>query len=288
MFDRQNRKPFEDTGKPTWARRDSVRYLGVLAALVIFGASLIQAAPALAFSMNMVPPSIRVSVKPGTSYHGQITLENDGDGAMPVAVTVEDWIYSQDGGKTFLPTGSTPRSCAKWVSVEKKSVVLEPKIPTLVGFSVDLPKKASGGYFAVIFFKSGMGEGTYNGEAVTFSGRMGSILYIDTAGRTTPKGHLADFHAVPTGQRMLEVEFTFVNDGNTYLSGDGQIVVQKVGAKEPAELVRVEAINTLPGDVLKRKVVSKTALEKGVYEVSLSADLKRIPAVHDRTIVKVD
>ena len=249
----------------------------------VVGIVLGSVIPAHAFSLNMVPPSIRVSVEADGTYQGSIELENYSEDSMPIVANVEDWVYAPDGGKNFVAPGLTPRSCAKWVTLKETSFVLEPRIPHTVGFSVKLPKKASGGYFAVIFFKSGMGPGTYQGQAVTFSGRMGSILYIDTKGKTTPRGRFTSFTVTSTPEKKLDVELTFVNEGNSYLTGEGQIVVQKVGSADPVETVRVPSLNSLPGDKVTRSVKTEKALAPGVYEVDFMADLGRIP-VHKKSV----
>ena len=226
-----------------------------------------------AFSLNLNPPSIRLTVGTGESTSGKITLENRGDLKLSVKAYVEDWVYAKDGSKDFKEAGSTPYSCAKWIKLSQEKFDLNPKEIKEIEYTLTVPKDATGGHYAVIFFESLIEQAKAQvqaapagGQGVAVAGRIGTIVYHETKGLVNKKGSILDLKASGYEKaKPLRVELTFKNEGNTQLQADGKLSLLDSSGNKVAE-TEVRRIYSLPGDPAGKELVfSKIELKKGRY-----------------------
>ncbi|MCX5726602.1 MAG: hypothetical protein NT030_05440 [Candidatus Saganbacteria bacterium] len=217
-----------------------------------------------AFSLNLNPPSVRLTVGTGESTSGKITLENRGDSKLSVKAYVEDWVYAKDGSKDFKEAGSTPYSCAKWITLSQEKFDLNPKEVKEIEYTLTVPMDETGGHYAVIFFESLIEQAKAQGVAV--AGRIGTIVYQETKGLVNKKGSILDLKASSYEKaKPLRVEITFKNEGNTQLQADGKLSLLDSSGNKVVE-IEVPRIYSLPGDTAGKDLVfSKIELKKGRY-----------------------
>ena len=228
----------------------------------------------LAFSINISPPSLRISAPPGETKTGTITVENKSDAAVDMRVYMEDWIYAEDGGKKFIPSGTTPLSCAKWITTHPQKIHIEAKSKAGVQYVISVPPDALGGHFAVIFFESVVNEeeAARGNVTVRFSGRIGTIIYMEAEGLVKRTGSITSFTCGrPDQNSPLAINMTLKNEGNTYIIAQG---VMNIIDKEGNIFGRQELgpINTLPGDTRDYKTEWLGDLKEGTYDVIATLD----------------
>lgn len=227
------------------------------------------------FSLNISPPSIHVSVKPGESASGNIVVDNRGESSLGILVYVQDWVYNPDGSKTFMAAGTAPLSCAKDIRVFPKTFKLEAGEKTSVQYTVTVPEDAKGGYYAVIFFESIPAEevNKTEGMVVRFAGRLGSIIYLETEGKSIKSGVVKSFNVTPPhSDKPLEVSLSFENTGNVYIGAEGTLnITDKDGNVFGKEIFG--PVNTLPGDTREAKVEWLGELEAGTYYAVVTLDI---------------
>lgn len=229
---------------------------------------------ALAFSINISPPSLRLSAPPGETKTGTITVENKSDAAVDMRVYVEDWVYAEDGGKKFMPAGTAPLSCAKWITTHPQKIHIEANSKTGVQYVVSVPPDAIGGHFAVIFFESVVNEGeaVRGNVMVHFSGRIGTIIYMEAEGMVKRTGSITSFTCGrPDQNSPLAINMTLKNEGNTCIIAQG---VMNIVDKDGNIFGRQELgpINTLPGDTRNYKTEWLGDLKEGTYDVIATLD----------------
>ena len=229
--------------------------------------------PSYSFSINVSPPSIHLSTPPGGTDSGTITVENKSDSSIDMQAYVEDWVYNPDGSKKFLPPGSTPLSCAKWINIYPKKFHLEPKDRMGVQYTISIPEDAEGGHYTVIFFESIVGDDDAEGELmVRFAGRIGTIIYQETKGKVDKSASIVSFECGrPDQNKPLEAKVIFKNEGNTYIKAEG--VMQIIDGKGNIFGRRgLGPINTLPGDTMEYSTEWLGQLEEGEYDVIATFD----------------
>ncbi len=228
----------------------------------------------LAFSINVSPPSLRLSAIPGETKTGTITVENKSDAAVDMRVYMEDWVYTEDGGKKFMPPGTAPLSCAKWITTHPQKIHIEANSKAGVQYVISVPQDAEGAHFAVIFFESVVNEGEAAGGNVMvhFSGRIGTIIYMEAEGRVKRAGSIASFTCGrPDQNSPLAINMTLKNEGNTYITAKG---VMNIIDKDGNIFGRQELgpINALPGDTRNYKTEWLGDLKEGTYDVIATLD----------------
>lgn len=246
----------------------------VISALIFLSLCFLIDNEARAFSINVSPPSIRISVPPGETKSGTVTVENKSDGPIDIRVYTEDWAYSPDGSKQFLQAGTTPLSCAKWIATHPQKLHIESNSRAGVQYTISVPADAAGGHYAVIFFESivSEGEATHGNVMLRFSGRIGSIVYLEAEGRIKRSGSITSFTCGrPDQNSPLAINITLKNDGNTHIIAQGVMnIIDKdgniFGKKE------LGPINTLPGDTREYKTEWLGDLKEGAYDVIATLD----------------
>jgi hypothetical protein len=220
-----------------------------------------------ALSMNIDPPSIHMAMKTGDMKSGDIFITNLGSSPIKLKVYTEDWIYAPDGSKTFMKPGSTVYSCSKWIKLDTEGVTLQPKEAKKVSFNITSPKNSSGSHVSVVFF-----ENTVDVKSgVAVSGRIGSIIYMDTEGDINKSFDAKDI--IVSGSKEgspADVLVSMENKGNTCLS-----IVPKVKITKDDKTVfepTLKAINTLPGDT-GYETFKTPALEAGKYKVQMELNM---------------
>jgi hypothetical protein len=239
------------------------------------------------FALNISPPSLKASVEPGGSTSGSITVQNNSEKDIGILVYTQDWLYNPDGSKTFYAAGTKPFSCAKWIRLFPKKFQLEAGGRMAVQYTINLPENAEGGYYAVIFFESvptGELEGD-EGMMVRFAGRLGTIVYLETKGKSIRKGAIESLSVTPPqSNRPLEMVLSFKNMGNVYIGAKGVLnIIDEEGSVYGKK--RFGPVNTLPGDTRETQVEWLGELEEGTYYTVITLDIgTEEPIVEERKI----
>jgi len=238
---------------------------------------------AYALSINIDPSNIKLVLKPGETKTGEILIQNLGGTKIKIKVYTEDWIYAPDGSKTFMKPGSSVYSCSSWIKLDPMNFNLAPKEDKKVKYTITSPGNASGGHVSVIFFEAVI-EG-YQGIAV--SGRIGSIVYLDTEGDIKRAGEIKDLSVLASEEGYpLSLNFSFVNSGNSYISAKTSIKV--LDGSKPVIEKQAMNINSLPGDTRSITVPIKEPIKEGKYkaQVELNFDNKTLKSQSEFTIRK--
>jgi len=236
--------------------------------LIVFSGPL-----SYAFSINISPPSVYLEVPAGGTDTGTITVTNNGELAMDMRAYIQDWVYTPGGAKNFLPPASTPLSCADWINVYPQKFHIEPNEKMGVQYTISVPEDASGGHYAVIFFESiAPLAPSESGLTVSFSGRIGSIIYHKTKGKTSQIGSISSFECGrPDENKPLEIKITLKNEGDTHIIAEGVVNIidadGNIFGRQP-----VGPINTLPGDSVEYTTEWLGELEEGSYDVIATLD----------------
>jgi hypothetical protein len=222
-------------------------------------------------------PKIRFTVAPGGHVSDEIKVENTGREPISVRVYLEDWVYSdQEGGKEFMPKGTTPMSCANWINFNPTDFKLTPAEERVVRFTVSVPEDAGGSHFAVMFFETGGGDmGSKDAEGndirIKVYNRLGALFYIESEGAAEKK---AEIRGLDLSQRANDfiVDASFFNTGNTDLAGKGTF---NVFDAQGYVFLRgtIDDFYTLPGGKASLKASAATAnLKPGRYDILLTLE----------------
>jgi hypothetical protein len=255
--------------------------LGLFGAMAV---ALLCTTSAFALSLSINPSKVRVSVAPGQTNRGVITLENNSGLNIDVQVYLEDWQYdsSQTGTKLFKSAGTHVLSSASWITFAPAQLSIAPYGKSTVGYTIAAPADSVGGHYAVLFFETTLAgtapaqEESSQGAKVDVYGRIGTLFYVDSGAPTTYKAYeLTNFSAVRSNKDApLEVSFDLQNTGNIDITAGGTFHIMDA---QGIILARNEfnEVFTFPQE--KAKLISrwKESIPAGSYDLVVTLDLDR-------------
>ena len=137
---------------------------------------------------TVTPMSQRVSLKPGETYNGSITVINPVNSEADFNYKVEVTPYSVVGEDyaADLATKSNYNMMVDWVKIEEPTGTLKPNNSKEIKYSIVVPKDApAGGQYATISVSQDQSSDAKDGGvAVNNVFEMASLIYAEVAGET--------------------------------------------------------------------------------------------------------
>jgi hypothetical protein len=235
-----------------------------VASLLVAGVALATPAITLALpELAITPAVLEMKAAPGQAIVTDVTVSNPG--TVGYRVSVYAWDMWHDGrNRRYAPPGTFPQSLAQRLSATPTTFALAPGQRQQVQITLDIPRDAKGGQYAVVFFEMSGGDpasGT-QGPVLAIAGRIGASVIVDTrAGSATIRAGRIDHVAVepPTESAPLRVTTGITNDNDTHLRPYGSAVIMR--DRKPVGRFTLPSALLLPG-------------QRGVLEGSWSGSLK--------------
>lgn len=252
-------------------------FVFVLTVTNILGfASFLEAEP-----MPYVDKSkVRVVVEPGKQEYGVMIMENPTGEARAMKVYVEDWYYAStgDGAKEFLPAGTASRSCASWITFSPAEFTIPAFGRQRINYSVKVPAGKEGGYFASMFFETGLSSAkpdediTSTSAGINLSLRVATLFYAEAKGTVDRKVDFKNLILKKQDLKGLVLELDMENSGNTDVVCSGTYHIINKSGKIFAR-GKFDNVYTLPADKLKMSSLWKDNLPAGLYDLVFTFDL---------------
>ena len=183
--------------------------------------------------MGVSPGVIELSVRPGGTAKGKITVTNNG--STPVLLLVE----SERGGMTGLPILTE-----EWLRLKfSNKWVVPPHGKKRVGYRVRVPKDLNGEVSAVVFISGGESSAPLvGGGGVTMKMRQGITIYLSARGSERAVLSVADFKGAKRDNGM-EFRLNLTVEGNVHVRPKGDILITD---QTGAEIERVSVDSGSP------------------------------------------
>jgi len=232
-------------------------------------------------SFRLEQSKIKLSIPDGASKSGEIKIYSQSGSPISLKVYLEDWVYTDinDGSKDFYPPGSTPFSCAKWINYSPSELLIPPYGIGKVNYTVNVPKDAEGGHYAVMFFESapippefgGPEQGIKSGVGLAI--RLGSLIYIEVKDKFKRSVEFNNFQVSnDIKNNYLLISADLKNTGNTDITtASSYHIIDFKGVVH----ARGEFNNVFmfPGDTGMIEASWKKPLSEGKYDLVITTDL---------------
>ncbi len=232
---------------------------------------LLLSLSAFSFNIGVSNPKVKLKVSPGEVITGSIKISNPSSNEVKVKVYVEDFKYipPYDGSKKFLPPGTIKNSCAKWISFSPVEFKLPPFGKRNVEYSISVPSSAKGGYYAVMFFETALGQIEESpGSRLLVLGRIGSLFFVETQDSIKK----ANIDSIKTEGNSIKGIISntgdvFINAKGTYFVMDSEGMVYDRG--------RIKDLFLFPGDKADFTLtLSNERIPRGNYTLICNFDLE--------------
>lgn len=230
---------------------------------------------ATAVNVRIEPAKTREIIPVGSTKSGQVRVVNTSSEPTKVRVYLEDWRYiaPMDGSKEFKPAGTMELSCAPWINFAPGEFTIPAYGSQRVSYSINVPKDATGGHYAVLFFESSLGETTdEEGKRTLTNVRIASLFYIEPAGTIKRENRIENL-TLENKEKNLGIKADFKNIGNADIIASGTFdIIDKEGVVYARG--KFNDIYTFPTDVAKLSAKSGYSLIKGVYDLVITLQIE--------------
>lgn len=237
---------------------------------------VIAACPsAFALKMNIDPPRVVISVKPGEETTGFVSVLNyDEEGPIHVKAYVQDLVYLPDGSNDFLPLESTPWSIAEYLKIGPTEFDIGPGQQEMVRYIVTVPEGATGGFYGVVFFEVATPPSQFTQAGANVNVRLGSIFLLTASGTEDIEAKLKSITITePNNDVPLTVSASVYNGGNIIARPFGTVKI----IDEKEVVVAEFPINEKKGGIFPKtngafQAKYEKNIEKGTYFAQVVLD----------------
>lgn len=96
----------------------------------------------LAQNLGVYPTALSYSLSKGNSESQVVNITNGSDKKMQFRLYLNDWIRDTIGGHEYYEPSTHPRSCSRWVTLNKNFVELEPGKSAQITIKLSIPDSA--------------------------------------------------------------------------------------------------------------------------------------------------
>jgi len=254
----------------------------ILLSVLLFALTLLGGA--WAASLPYIDRSkVRIFIKPGQKYFGELFVENPTAEGRSMIVYLEDWYYlpENDGSKEFVPAGSRQNSCTNWMNFSPAELRIPAFGKQRISYSIDVPAGASGGYYTAMFFETSVAKLSENvssderGAGIDLKVRIATLFYVEAEGTVNTQvdiGNLSVEKDFSTGGLVLGVDFE--NRGNVDVTAGGDFYIID-GQGMIFARGELNDLYTFPGDQAQISGRWKDSVPSGRYDLVINLDLDR-------------
>lgn len=173
-------------------------------------------------TFTIMPMSQQVSLTPGETYTGTITIVNpvDAKGDFHYKMSISPYSVIGQDYTADLKTVTGRNEITNWITIDEPTGVVKPNESKKVTYTIKTPANAAaGGQYAAIAVSSNNDIVQNSGVAVNNVFEMASLIYAKVSGDTVREGNILEnnipgFVAVPP----IEVSALLENKGNIHES----------------------------------------------------------------------
>lgn len=246
----------------------------ILAAVGIF-LSQLCALPCIAqVNFKISPPVTEINLSRGGTKVFSFELINENrERSLSFTIAPVDVGMARDGTTEFRDPATTPYSCSTWISIEPKTVVVEPGQTKKIIGKISIPAQAiAGGYYSAVACELNAADAPHQaGGKIRW--RIASLVKVTvTGGRIERNARIDDFflrtlfedgESVPKGLPFMA---SVHNLGNIHIAATGKLVVMTPDRRRKGEVdFNVGTGTVLPGHTREFLALYDRVLPAGEY-----------------------
>lgn len=229
--------------------------------------------------INIQPSILDYHLAPGTSESQAITITNLSRKKMIFEANLADWLRDSTGAHQYFVADTLSRSCAKWVSLNKMLIELEPgqSENLLVKLTAPLDPAANKEMkWSMLFLQSVSEQDSSSRNRNKMSTRINEIVRVGIHIYQTPpqltnlSAKALSFTEVPGEKNTYE--FTMENTGDVMISCKTHLELTNVATGSETKLDNLE-FPVFPGAKRKVRLSLPGKLPTGKYSALAILDL---------------
>ena len=246
-------------------------FLLVSAAICLFGIDT------YAQELEVSPGTLTFATNPGSSQTQQVFLRNKGTTEQSFVFNLSDWLTDESGEVKYFTPGTTPRSCADWITVSPALVTLQPNERATINVTMLVPNDNPSTKWAVLFIQSAeeqTGPKAVDKEmalGVQLALRIAVTIYQSPASNTLYKATVEGLTEKIGEDNTRTYNSQVINLGDKVLNCKVYFTVSNIETAEEFTSVPIE-FSLLPETNKKVSYTLDKPLPKGRYSVAAILD----------------
>lgn len=227
--------------------------------------------------LEVSPGTLSFSTNPGSSQTQQISLRNKGNTEQSYIFNLSDWLTDESGEVKYFSPGTTPRSCADWITVSPALVTLQPNESATINVTMLVPNDDPSTKWAVLFIQSAVeqtGPKAVDKDialGVQLALRIAVTIYQSPTSNTLYKGSIEGLTEVINEDNTRTYSSRVFNLGDKVLNCKVYFTISNLETAEEFTSTPLE-FSLLPETNKPVKYTLDQALEKGNYSVAAILD----------------
>ncbi len=239
------------------------------------------------FSLSVSPIRVEHLVKQGERGTDMITVANEGTAPTRIKVSIENWTLTRDGALNFIPAGTDPFYCGKWIRINPVDFRVDPRQSKEVRYTLSVPPDVEeGGYRAAVIFETV--PDVKPGEKVRkvfLKSRIVTVLY-EVVGKPVPQGH-ANYLKAERKKEGIDFLLAMQNTAKVHFRTKGSLTVKNEKGEEVFK-AEMPDIPVLPQSEREIKITNNKPLPPGKYIATAVVDIGKKELVGAETQFTVD
>lgn len=179
-------------------------------------------------SFTVLPMSQQISLTPGETYTGKITVVNpaDAEGNFKYKISIFPYAVVGENYEADLATENNRSMITKWIKITEPVGEIAPNESKEIEFTVSVPDNApAGGQYAAITVASNDEAENVEGVAVQNVFEIASIVYATVAGETKHSGSIIE-NNVPGFSAVTPVTLSALIENNGNIHENSTFVIK--------------------------------------------------------------
>jgi P pilus assembly chaperone PapD len=245
--------------------------------LFVFAAFCLSGINIYAQQLEVSPGTLMFATNPGSSQTQQITLRNKGNTEQSYIFNLSDWLTDENGEVKYFSPGTTPRSCADWITVSPALITLQPNETANINVTMLVPNDNPSTKWAVLFVQSAVeqtGAKAVDKQmslGVQLALRIAVTVYQSPASNTLYKATIEGLTEKLGEDGTRSYTSQVINLGDKVLNCKVYFTVSNLETAEEFTSTPIE-FSLLPENNKKVSYTLDKPLEKGKYAVAAILD----------------
>jgi hypothetical protein len=202
------------------------------------------------FNLTISPLPISLSTDPGKAVTTPIRVQNTGNRAVNLKVSIMKFSAEGSTGEPRLLDPTPQDEFVNWVTYSKKNFVAEPNVYNTVDVTVKPPKTAAFGYYYAVVFSQDNGNTPAVPSQNKVNGAVASLVLL-TVNAPGAKRQV-EVVSLKSQKRLYQYlpakfDITVKNTGNIHVIPKGNLFISRAGKKD---FIGTVSINSEQGNIL--------------------------------------
>jgi len=223
------------------------------------------------------PVLMKFNAEPGEIQSNQLNIVNHSNKKEKFIISLSDYMIDLEGNKKSVPAGSTPRSCANWITINPSFIELNPNERAKIEIMMRVPRDGFQSKWGMINVQAAREQTAISADKEMVTGvvivpRIVVLVQQSPKSNINYAGTISNLSEVTKpGDINRTFEVDVINTGDKVLEADVTLAVANIMTADE-KTYKPEKITIYPDNIRKVLLTLPENLPPGQYVVAAFLD----------------